>query len=175
MWIRFWGAGQGRDAVEKYFEKPPRNKIFICYAHDDDPKYLEMIQQNLKVMKLEGLPIELWSDKHIRPGQIFLEEIKKAIESAKIAILLVSTNFLASDFIQNQELPMILKGAKEEGAHIIPVIIERCRYDKSKDLEAFQAFNRLNKPFETLSKKKLHDKMYELTLVIEEFLNLPSL
>lgn len=50
--------------------------------------------------------VERWDDTLIDPGSNWREEIKVAIESAKVAILIVSADFLASDFIVNNEIPL---------------------------------------------------------------------
>ncbi len=77
--------------------------IFICYSHKDQ-EYLERIQVHLKPIKKDG--IDLWSDLCIRPGDNWRNEIAGALERANVGILLVSADFLASDFITENELPL---------------------------------------------------------------------
>jgi hypothetical protein len=67
--------------------------------------------------------------------------INKALAAAKVAILLVSTDFLASDFIRTNELPPLLKAAENEGATILPVILKPCRFSKNKNLAEYQTVN----------------------------------
>lgn len=69
------------------------------------------------------------------------------MNEANIAILLVSTDFLASDFIKNNELPPILKKAEAENTKVLCLLVEPSFFLKS-ELSEFQA---VNKPEQTLA------------------------
>lgn len=75
------------------------------------------------------------------PGQKWKEEIRKAIDACKIAILLVSTDFLGSDFIASDELPLLLKAAEDNGAVILIVIVKPCLFEDFPALNQYQAMN----------------------------------
>lgn len=113
--------------------------IFISYAHEDE-KWLERLKKHLKVLTKYSEEIEYWVDTKLRGGDKWREEITKAIEKANVAILLISTDFLASDFISNDELPPILRKAEEEGTRILPLIVSPCSFECS-ELSDFQAIN----------------------------------
>lgn len=113
--------------------------IFISYAHADE-KWLERLKKHLKVLTKYSDSIEYWEDTKLRGGDRWREEITKAINKANVAILLVSTNFLASDFIANDELPPILRKAQEEGTIILPLIVSPCSFEFS-EIGEFQAIN----------------------------------
>ena len=53
--------------------------------------------------------LKLWDDSQIRPGKKWKEEIGRALESAKVALMLVSDAFLASDFVVSKELPPLFQ------------------------------------------------------------------
>ncbi len=126
-------------------ETRERDKIFISYSHRDQ-EWLDKLQIYLKPLERKKL-VDRWDDSRIKTGMKWRDEIKKALDSAKIAILLVSSNFLSSDFIAADELPPLLKAAQEEGAVILPIIINPCRTSFSmSDLEPFQTVNPPDKP-----------------------------
>ena len=97
---------QNKELMNTPFEKKitmnKKNKIFISYSHADGA-YFERLITHLKVLKNYNGDFEEWSDRKILAGQKWKEEITKALKKANIAILLVSTDFLASDFIQRNE------------------------------------------------------------------------
>jgi hypothetical protein len=90
-----------------------RNRVFISYSHADK-EFLEAFRVHLKSWGDTGLLLDLWIDEQIEPSQKWHEEIQQALESATVAVLLVSPDFLASDYIRKYELPVLLE-AREEG------------------------------------------------------------
>ncbi len=123
-----------------------KKKIFISYAHVDE-KFHNRLMTHLSVLKKYIGGFEEWSDKKIHAGQHWKEEIEKALNEANIAILLVSTDFLASDFIKNNELPPILRKAEAENTTVLCLLVEPSLFLKS-ELAEFQA---INKPEMTLA------------------------
>ena len=89
-----------------------RDQVFVCYARRDE-EWKELVLEHLKPIKTSH-ELEVWSDDMIGPGEIWLAEIKNALRRAKVAVLLVTRSFLASDFINVVELPEI-ESAREQG------------------------------------------------------------
>lgn len=119
-----------------------RNKVFISYSHLDT-EYLIDIKRHFKPFLSH---IDFWDDTKILPGQKWKDEIRKAISETKVAILLISTDFLGSDFISTDELPPLLKAAEENGAVILIVILKPCLFEEFETLNQFQAMNPPSKP-----------------------------
>ncbi|SRR6266567_5002376 len=120
-----------------------RTKVFISYSHKDG-KHLDHLVEHLTYYEQNNL-LEFWSDKKITPGAQWHEEIKRAIEATKVAVLLISPSFLASKFIAANELPPLLEAAKNEGAIIFPVIVRPSNFEDT-ELVNFQAVNSPSMP-----------------------------
>jgi hypothetical protein len=129
-------------SVDAEKEKSTRNKVFISYSHQD-AKWLKMLIVHLAHLERIGL-VDRWDDTRIKPGQRWKDEIMNAVHAAKVAILLISAYFMASEFIMNDELPPLLTASKKEGLAILPVIISPCR------LERLSQFQAVNPPSKTL-------------------------
>jgi transcriptional regulator with XRE-family HTH domain len=84
--------------------KPPAGqKVFVSYSHKDKD-FLTRLLVHLWPLEKKGL-IDPWADTRISAGEKWKIEIQKALEQARAAVLLVSADFLASDFIIDDELP----------------------------------------------------------------------
>lgn len=116
-----------------------RTKIFICYSRKD-AVWRDRVQTSLSALANDTEGVDFWDDTRIKSGMEWKEETEKALNETKIAILLISTAFLASDFIKTKEIPPLLNAAREDGATILPLIIKPCRFSNSA-LKNFQAVN----------------------------------
>jgi hypothetical protein len=115
------------------------DQVFVSYSHKDK-KFLDAFAVHLKPY-VRSSSISYWSDKQISPGSKWLGEIQAALGRAKVAVLLVSPSFFASEFIHEHELGPLLKGAAENRVKILWVLIRACSYNETvlKDLQAVVA------------------------------------
>jgi len=147
----------------------PSPNIFISYAHKDnvdpDPKkcWLDRLLEQLQPLNVQGL-VKCWSDEELELGAQWHAEIQQALGAAKAGVLLVSPAFLASKYIRNSELPVLLNQARRNGALIIPIIVRRSLFAETKfkypdpvhgpeelSLASFQSANPPDKPLIALS------------------------
>jgi|SRR5262245_25723200 len=111
--------------------------IFISYAHKDnenpDPakRWLDRLREHLEPLVQQG-DIGVYSDQDIELGDDWHDHIQKDLSGAHAAVLLVSPSFLASKYIRNSELPVLLCNAMKCGLKIIPIILRPCLFAESK-------------------------------------------
>src|SRR4051812_45279755 len=120
-------------------QSPTRTKVFISYSHADK-EWLDRLKRHLKPLVREG-NLDCWDDTHIQPGDDWKQEIQNALDTAQVAVLLISADFFASDYIDETELPPLLAAAEAEGARILPVIISASRFKRNPALVRFRPVN----------------------------------
>jgi hypothetical protein len=105
--------------------------VFICYSHKDNEgsnpqhRWLDRFLEFVKpLVRQEDLWI--WCDKDIKIGADWSGTIDSRLRDAKAAVLFVSASFLASDFIANREIPLLLKKARDGGLPIFQVLVSPC-------------------------------------------------
>lgn len=146
---------------------PSRKGVFVSYSHAD-AEWLERLQKHLKPLQRDG--VEVWDDTRLKAGEQWRNEIRDALAAAKVAILLVSADFLASDFIVTNELPPLLKAAEEDGATILPVIISPCRFTRMDSLSRFQAVNDPAKPLVQMRRAGREKALDQVARAVEDAL-----
>jgi len=146
-----------------------RSKIFVSYSHKD-LCWLQRVRTHLNVLENEGIYVDVWDDTKISAGMKWGEEIQRALSCAKIALLLITTDFLASRFIANNELPPLLQAAEEDGVKIMPLIIKPSRFKNHKKLSQYQALNNPSEPLVNLSEGQQDEILVQLTNSIEAYL-----
>jgi TIR domain-containing protein len=145
-----------------------RTKVFVSYSHQDK-EWLKRLRVHLKPLE-SRYGVDVWADTDIKPGSKWRDEIERALATAKVAVLLISADFIASDFIEKSELPPLLRAAEAEGAVILPLILSPSMYSRIDELAQFQAINDPSMPLVELSKGQQEQVLVSLTEAIENAL-----
>ena len=112
----------------------PLPKVFICYASADNrstnprERWLDRVQEHLEPFKDDD-GIEVFSDNELSYGEGWHERIQLELQQARVVILLVSAAFMASNYVRNHELPVILYRAKMDGLRIVPILVSPSAFD----------------------------------------------
>ena len=118
-------------------------KIFFCYAHEDK-KLLEKLRKQLKPLEHERL-IEMWHGGDISAGTERKPVIGERLLTAQIILLLVSPDFIDSDYIYQNEMIQAVERHERREAYVIPVIL-RPTYWQSAPIGKLEALPKEGKP-----------------------------
>ena len=110
-------------------------KIFIAYARRDKP-LLDKLRIQLAPLQRNRYCHIFW-DGEIIPGEKWDDRLKAELHAANLFILLVTPDFLASDYINEVELPKALEQHRNGSANVIPIILRDCLWEATP-LEKFQ-------------------------------------
>ena len=118
--------------------------VFISYSHKDE-EWKDRLVTHLGVLQQEGL-LGVWDDRRIEVGADWYPEIERAMQAASVAVLLVSANFLTSQFIIGEEVPRLLQRRAQQGVRIFPVIVKPCAWKQVSWLSRLQVRPRDGRP-----------------------------
>jgi tetratricopeptide (TPR) repeat protein len=105
-------------------------RAFLSYAHADDQLREEFVKA-LRQLQREQM-LEVWHDRRILPGDEWAGIIDDRLTSADIVILLVSVDFLSSDYCNEIELETALERHQERKTRVVPVILRPCDWENAR-------------------------------------------
>jgi hypothetical protein len=106
----------------------PRDLVFISYSHRDRD-WLDRLLIFFKPYTRQNLKI--WADPYIKVGDKWRRDISAALWHTSVAVLLVTPDFLASDFIYDEELPPLLQGADNGSITLFPIPVSAADHEAS--------------------------------------------
>ena len=112
-------------------------KVFISYSHEDS-LWKDVLLRHLRVLERTNV-VEFWDASDVEPGTDWSTEIVQVVRSVDMAVLLLSPSFLASDFISDKELPLLLERRKKEMLVILPILCARQVGHMSKSSPSFNS------------------------------------
>lgn len=142
-----------------------RSKIFISYSHQDKA-WLDEFERMIQPLAQNG-KLVTWNDRKIVTGQEWYKEIVTAISCARVVVLAVSDHFLASAFIHEVELPLMLEAAESDGVAVCWCLLSHCLYEESP-IVRFQAAHDIRIPFDSLSPSKRKSELKQIVKKVDE-------
>ena len=114
-----------------------KTTVFISYSHKDE-EWKNLLVKELKVLQIEGI-LNVWDDRQIEIGDDWLPSITTAIEQSSVAVLIISSNFLTSEFILGKEVPSLLSRRHAGNLRIMPLIVEPSSWQSVGWLKGIQS------------------------------------
>lgn len=123
-----------------------RDSVFVSYCRADR-RWLSELQNSLVHLGNEAR-LNVWDDSRISPAAEWRREIDEALSTAAAAVLLLSAQFFASEFIKKYELPPLMEAAQRGDLKLFPVIVAACSHEEVTAV--FQAVNDPARPIDGL-------------------------
>src|SRR6266852_1110811 len=96
-------------------------EVFYSYAHEDEA-FRDTLEKHLSLLRRQGL-ITAWHDRRILPGADWSQAIDEHLEQASVILLLISADFLASDYCYGIEMQRALERHQANEARVIPILL----------------------------------------------------
>src|SRR5579864_1685059 len=147
-------------------------EVFCSYAHEDET-WLRMLEKHLIQLKRQKL-IANWHDRHILPGTDWAKEIDTHLNSATIILLLISADFLYSDYCTGIEMSRALERHGTGKARVIPIMLRHVDW-QGAPFAGLQILPKNAKPVTDWADHDLafKDIAMQLRKVVEELHGLP--
>jgi hypothetical protein len=158
-------------------------RIFISYSHRDET-FLEELKTHLKAV-VRGADLELWDDRRLRAADDWHAEIQAALDAADLVLLLVSPDFLASDYIRRHEVLPALLAQRQAGRPVTCLFLRHSLVHRDEAAWVIQAdkpgsglrvrptdYQGLNSPGEPIADFHGSERDREYTEAVEKLLEL---
>src|SRR6266446_760551 len=153
-------------------------ELFYSYAHEDE-ELRNQLDKHLSLLKRQGL-IAGWHDRQISAGKEWAKEINTHLNTAHIILLLISADFLASNYCYSVEMERALERHEAGEARVIPIILRPVDWEHEPFLQKLQALPTDAKPVITWPSPPSYDTAFTdivkgIRKVIEEYQQNPLL
>jgi TIR domain len=146
-----------------------RTKAFLSYSGNDG-LWKDRVLDHLNLLEFEGL-LHVWADTQIAAGDDWYQRIQSAMDDSRVAVLLISPNFLTSKFIRNEEVPRLLQLHAENGMLILPLISRPCAWRLVPWLSRLQVRPKNGTPLSMSGDNDVDDALTSFTYEVASLLN----
>ena len=147
-------------------------EIFCCYARKDQ-QLLQQLMAHLMPLQRQGRII-IWSDTNINAGKEWDLEITKHLNTSQIILLLVSPDFMMSEYIYSKELKRAIERHEQGDATVIPIILRWVSWQRTP-LGKLQALPKDGKPVKSWQDEDeaFYNVIEGIYKVVEELMSTP--
>jgi hypothetical protein len=147
--------------------------IFISYAHVDK-EWLTKLRTHLRPLE-RITDVTVFADTDIKADEKWREKIRQEIESATFGILLISANFLASDFINDHELPLLFEQRAKGRKKLFLIFLSPCAFELVPQIADYQGYNSPSEPLSSQSADTVDKIFADLTIQISKEIKKPQI
>ena len=146
--------------------------MFVSYSQADRAWVERLKRMMAPLLRGGGQELRLWDDSRIEAGMKWREEIETALAAAKVALLLVSDDFLASEFVMGEEVPVLLAAAEAEGVTVLWVSLSPSFVEET-EIHRYQAVLPPHRHLASMSEVEVKEALKAIGLAIRKALREP--
>jgi len=167
---RFPSVQEFANALERAYLSTIAIRVFYCYAHEDKT-LRDQLEKHLNNLKRQN-QITSWYDREISAGKEWEREIDRNLNEAHIILLLISPDFMGSEYCYSIEMKHALERHDKGEAHVVPIILRPVDWEDAP-FSKLQVLPTDGKPVDS-SRWYNHDEAFEdvakgIRKVIKEF------
>ncbi len=147
--------------------RPPT--VFVSYSHQDE-RWKNQLVKHLGVLEQQGL-LDVWVDRQIGAGEDWYAQIQRAMRRAKVAVLIVTADFLTSPFILREEVPALLQRRKRSGMRVVPIVARPCDWGAVDWLKRLQLRPKDAQPLSAMRRPDAEKHLTEIAREIRALLS----
>jgi hypothetical protein len=139
--------------------------LITCAPEDGELK--AQLVRHLHVL-VHATDIKVWTTDQVRGGEDWRQMGDAALGQADVVLLLISSDFLASEVLQNQEIPKLFQRHEHDGLKVIPVLIRSCLWQMHPWIGTFKPLPASAKPIASFQGDERDKAMTEVAAAIAE-------
>lgn len=147
--------------------------VYLSYSQTD-AVWRDKVVTQLGVLKQVGV-LEMWERAQVGVGSESRTEVFRVIDRATVAVLLITPDYLASDFIQEVELPRLLERRQKGGLRVVPVLVRSCDWQAVGWLRNMRVLPRHDRFIASGGEHEVDAELTSVARELRELLNDPAL
>lgn len=144
--------------------------LFICYSREDE-RWKTRIKQHLEIAA-DGV-FEIWDSGCVSAGDDWRSEIRKHIEAARVAVVLVSADSLTDPAVHDEQLPQLKRRWDGGGIRVCPVVVRRCAWECDSWLGSLQPMLERDAALAAMPEAQQDEWLRRIALELRDFMAAP--
>jgi TIR domain-containing protein len=145
--------------------------VFISYSHQDHAWKDRVVTFMNCMRKQRNLGYTTWDDGEIHPSEDWNKNIGEAITQARVAVLLVSADFLSSDFINDTEVPLLLERRDQGILAVMPLVVRPCPWEVVDWLASIQLHPSEGTPLSSCGDAEVEEHLKQMALELDRLVS----
>lgn len=143
--------------------------VFVSYSSADEAQCKQLVDKLKPLERVFNVKDPVWVDAMTPVGSDWFSQIERNLDAARVVVMLVSTNFLNSDFIEKEEFQRALEAAERDQKTIVWVLGDSCAWEDSP-LKRIQGVVKATTPLNLLTPGEVSQQLLNVYVKVRDLL-----